>query len=171
MGNSYFKGILILFQLFFFYTCSSGQGKYAGSLKKLVGTSYTDSRNIPGLAGWEFRQGSVVTPLDNPEMIIADVFQRESSWISLFSIKEDTASDIYTIMDVIEVKNVLKGWQLKSTSCRQNKVENVEIVVLVKWSPSQEFLKPAKKAWRFSRDKRRFEILSVKGIDCLNEVD
>lgn len=169
MGNSYFKGILMVFQLFFFCICSSGQGKYAGSMKKLVAISYTDSRNIPGLEGWEFRQGSVVTPIDNPEMIIADVFQKGNTWICFFTIKEDTTSAIQTIIDVVEVKNVLKGWQLKTTSCRQNKVENVEIVALVKWSPTQELLKPAKKAWRFNRDKRRFEIASVKGVDCINE--
>ena len=102
-------------------------------------------------------------------MIIACVFRKGSSWLCFFSIKEDTASDVYTIIDVLEVKNVLKGWQLKTTSCRQSKVENVEIVALVKWSPLQEFLKPAKKAWRFNRDKRRFELASVRGVDCINE--
>lgn len=169
IGGTYFKSILISFLLLFFCIYSSGQGKYAGYMKKMISISYTDSRNIPGLEGWEFRQGSMVTPIDNPEMIIADVFHRGNTWICLFSIKEDTASEIQTIMDVVEVKNVLKGWQLYTTSCRQNKVENVEIVALVKWSPSQEFLKPAKQAWRFNRDKRRFEIASVKGVDCINE--
>ncbi|MEO5945240.1 MAG: hypothetical protein ABIP79_00375 [Chitinophagaceae bacterium] len=140
-------------------------------MKKLVSISYTNSRNIPGLEGWEFRQGSVVTPMNNPEIIIADVFSKGNTWIVFFSINEDTASSVSTIMDVVVVKNVLKGWQLKTTSCRQNKIENFEIVALVKWSPSQEYLKPAKQAWRFNRDKRRFEILSVKGIDCINEVD
>jgi hypothetical protein len=71
---------------------------------------------------------------------------------------------------VLEVKNVLKGWQLKTTSCRQNKVENVELVALVKWSPSHDFLKPAKQAWRFNRDKRRFESINISNIDCVNDV-
>jgi hypothetical protein len=138
-------------------------------MKNLIGTSYTDSRNIPGLEGWEFRKGSVITAMDDPEMIIASVYSKGKTWIVFFSIMEDTASSLYSIMDVAEVKNVLTGWELYTTGCRKNKMDNVKIVALVKWSPTQEFLKPARQAWRFNRDKRRFEIMSVKGIDCINE--
>lgn len=148
---------------------SFGQGKYAGAKANLIGSTYEDSRNIPALKGWEFQSGSVISPYDDPEVIIACVFKKANTLICFFSIKGDTASEVYTIMDVVEIKNVLKGWQLYTTSCRQNKVDNVEIVALVKWSPSQEFLKPAKQAWRFNRDKRRFEITSVRGVDCMNE--
>lgn len=148
---------------------SFSQGKYAGSMKRLIGVTYTDSENIPGLKGWEFKKGSVITAMDEPHMIIASVYSKGKTWIIFFSIMEDTASSVYSIMDVAEVKNVLQGWEVYTTTCRKNKIENVEIVALVKWSPSQEFLKPAKQAWRFNRDKRRFEFLSVKGIDCINE--
>lgn len=162
------------FFITFFYlaafSCSCFcQGKYASTKANLIGVKYEDSRNILGLKGWEFQSGSVTSAYDDPEVIIACIFKQGNTLLCFFSIKEDTASEIYTIMDVVEVKNILKGWQLKTTFCRQNKVENVEIVALVKWSPSQEFLKPAKKAWRFNRDKRRFEIASAKGVDCINE--
>ena len=157
------KYMLLYFFLIVSTYCSA-QGKYAGTKKGLIGTTYLDSKNIPGLEGWEFQSGSVISPLDDPEMIIADVFRGGSTWICFFSIKEDTALDSQRIIDVLEVKNVMKGWQLYTTSCRHNRVENVEIIALVKWSPTQEFLKPAKQAWRFNRDKRRFEIISVKGV-------
>jgi len=157
----------------FFFMCAlqvkAQPGKYAGTMKKLIGITYSDSRNISALKGWQFREGSVVNPLDDPEMITVDVFNKGTTWTAFFSVKEDTAIDKYKIMDVVEVKNVLKGWILKTTFCRQHKNENAEIVALVKESSTLEYLKPAKKAWRFNRDKRRFEILNVKGIDCLNE--
>ncbi len=160
---------LLSFLSFAFVNAIAQPGKYAGTKKNLIGKIYTDSRNIAGLEGWQFREGSVVNPPDDPEMITVDVFQKGTTCIVFFSIKEDTTSAAYTIMDVVEVKSVMKGWQLKTTFCRKDAVENVEIVALVKWSPSLEFLKPAKKAWRFNRDKRRFEILSIKSIDCINE--
>jgi hypothetical protein len=28
---------------------------------------------------------------------------------------------------------------------------------------------PVKKAWSFNRDKRRFELLAIANVDCLNE--
>lgn len=163
------KNILLSIFIFVHASGCNGQGKYAGTKPDLIGVTYLDSRSIPALKGWEFQSGSVVSPYDDPESIIACVFKKGNTWLCFFSIQEDTASEIQTIMDVVEVKNVLKGWQLYTTSCRQNKVENVEIVALVKWSPLQEFLKPAKQAWRFNRDKRRFESATVKGVDCINE--
>ncbi len=155
---------------FFLISTAHAQGKYAGTKKSLVGKTYTYSRNIPGLAGWEFREGNLVTPVDNPETITADVFQRGTTWLVFFSIREDTLSALYTIMDLVEIKNVQKGWQLRTAFCRRNKIDNIEIVALVKSSTTQEFLKPARQAWRFNRDKRRFEVLSVNGIDCTVKV-
>ena len=162
------KIVVILILLITVYS-GLAQGKYAGTKKNLIGKIYTDSRKIPGLSGWQFREGTVINPLDDAEMITADVFQRGTNWIVFFSVREDTSLATYTIMDVVEVKNVLKGWQIKTTFCRQNKIENVEIVAVIKWSAYAEFLKPAQKAWRFNRDKKRFEAISIKGIDCLNE--
>jgi len=144
------------------------QGKYAGSMKKIIGSSYLDKNDITALRDWEYREGSLVTPVHNPETIVVNVFQKEKTWIAFFSIKEDTLSSAFTIMDVVEVKNVQQGWWLKTTFCRQHKIENIEIIALVKLSATQQYLKPAKMAWRFNRDKRRFEMVSSKGIDCLN---
>lgn len=144
-------------------------GKYAGSMKKLIDKTYTDSKNIPGLKGWVFRQGSVVNSLNEPEMVTADIFNKGNTWIVFFSIKEDTASDQFVVMDVVEVKNVLPHWQISAALCRQYQTANAEIVALVKEPISQEFLKPAKLAWRFNRDKRRFEKINVKDVDCINE--
>jgi hypothetical protein len=149
-------------------TDSMAQGKYAGAMKTLIGVTYSDSRNIKPLARWTFRQGSVITPLDNPEMITIDVFQRGTTWIVYASVKEDTASDIYKIVDVLEIKNVQKGWEPKTGLCRQDKVENAQIVAVVKTTYT-EFLKQVKLAWRFNPDKRRFEKVPVKGIDCIHE--
>jgi hypothetical protein len=160
--------IPLLASLFIFSEISA-QGKYAGTMKKIIGSTYTDSRNIAVLNGWQFVEGSVVNPLNDPETITVDVFQKGTTWIVFFSIKEDTAAATYKIMDIIEVKAVMKGWQIRSGFCRSNKNENPEIVALVKKSTVVEYLKPAKKAWRFNRDKRRFEIISTAGIDCINQ--
>lgn len=147
------------------------QGKFAGTKKQLIGTVFTDSKNIAGLENWEYKGGSVITPVNDPEMITVVVFQKGTTGIIIANYKEDTASAAFTIADVAEVKNIMKGWQIKTASCRQYKKENLEIVALVKWYSSKEILKPARQAWRFNRDKRRFEAISVKGIDCINEVD
>ena len=161
------KIVVILILLITVYT-GLAQGKYAGTKKNLIGKTYTDSRKIPGLSGWQFREGSVINALTDPEMITVDVFQRGTNWIVFFSVREDTALATFTIMDVVEVRNVVKGWQIKTTFCRSNKIENSRIIAWAK-DASSEYLKIIKKAWRFNPDKRRIELISIKGIDCLNE--
>lgn len=159
--------LAIIISLVIVYNISA-QGKYAGSKKLLIGKVYTDSKNIKGLTGWAFVQGSVLNPLTDPEMITVDVFKKGATCLVIFSFKEDTASDQFAIADILEVKPVVKGWAINTTFCRQDKVENSWIVAWVKGG-STEYLKTLKKAWRFNPDKRRIEITAIKGIDCLNE--
>jgi hypothetical protein len=144
------------------------QGKFAGFMNGLIGTTYTDSRSIDGLENWQFRQGTLISPYDDPETITVDVFQKGPVYIIFFSVMEDTATHVYTIADVIEIKSMKAGWELKTAVCRQNREEDVTIVALVK-PANAEYSTNVRMAWRFNRDKRRAEAIPVKGIDCLNE--
>lgn len=142
-------------------------GKYAGAMKKLIGKTYIDTRKIKDLSGWQFREGSVITPIDDAEMITVDVFQKGSTYVVFFSVKEDTATNEYVILDAIEIKNVLKSQQIKTAVCRDNLEDNIEIIGLIK--PGKTEFTKVIKAWRFNRDKRRVEIKNIKNVDCLNE--
>ena len=142
-------------------------GKYAGSKKSLIGKVYTDSRDLTALKGWTMMEGGVANSLDDPEMITSNVFKKGTTYVVFFSIKEDTASDTYTVMDVVEITGVLKGWTVRGSFCRQN--EQVDNYIMA-WGKEnkEEFMKLIKKAWKFNRDKRRIEAIPVKGIDCEN---
>lgn len=143
-------------------------GKYAGSQKKLVGVSYVDSRHIPALKTWQFRQGSVASLLTDPELFSVELYQKGTTWLIFFSVQQDTATNTSVILDVIELKGVQKGWEIKTAVCREYKQDNAFIVALVK-PANAGYSTNVKKAWRFNRDKRRFEWVPVKTVDCLNE--
>lgn len=142
-------------------------GKYAGTKKTMIGKVFTETSDLTQLRGWTQSEGGVVSKLDEPEMILVHVFTKGTTVLVFFSIKEDTASDKLLICDVLEVTGVQKGWEIRSSFCRQNKVENSFIVVWGK-TTTNEFMNILKKAWIFNRDKRRIEIIPVKGIDCEN---
>lgn len=146
------------------------QGKYAGTKKSFIGKKFTTSRNIPGLTGWQFREGSLITPVDDPEVMTADVFKKGTTYIVLFSIKEDSADTKFTIADIIEVKNVLSSQHIRTGTCSEGANEAVDVVALVKNENNVEFSR-AIKAWRLNRDKRRVELISPKLVKCMNEVD
>ena len=147
---------------------SNAQGNYAGSMKKLIGMKYKDSNSITLLKGYGYHEASLISDINDPESITVDHFQKGSDAVVFFSIKEDPSDEEFTILDVLEFKNIPQGWQIKTALCRQNQNENVEIVALVK-SGKEEVLAPAKQAWRFSRDKRKILPMDKTGVDCINE--
>ncbi len=143
------------------------QGKYAGSKKSLIGKVYTHSRNLSALKGWTFMEGGVANSINDPELITSDVFKKGTTYVVFFSIKEDTSSDKFTVIDVVEIMGVTKGWTVRSSFCRQNGHENNYIIAWGKENTAP-YMKLIKKAWRFDPDKRKINIIPVKGIDCEN---
>ena len=158
----------LLIALMLTVSLSNAQGNFAGSMKKLIGTKYKDSKSIAALKGYEFRSGSLISDVNDPESITVDHFEKGSDAVVFFSINEDPNGEEYTVLEVLEYKNVPQGWQIKTAFCRQNEIENGEIVALVK-SGTEEVLKPVKQAWRFNRDKRRLQAMDKQGIDCISE--
>jgi len=79
----------------------------AGSKKSLIGKTYTGSHTIPGLAGWKYMEGSMITRVNDTELMTADEFKIGTTRIVLFSIKEDKADSNFTVADVLEVKYVV----------------------------------------------------------------
>ncbi len=142
-------------------------GKYAGTKRSLIGKVFTDSRNLIALKGWTMMEGGVANSLNDPEMITSEVFKKGTTYVVFFSIKEDTASDKFTVVDVVEIKTVAKGWTVRSSFCRKDEQENNYIIAWGKENKEQ-YMKLIKKAWKFNRDKRKIEAIPVKGIDCEN---
>ena len=157
------------FGLFFFLlsTTVMAQGKYAGSKKSLIGKVYTDSRNLAALKSWEYMEGGLANSLDDPERIMSEVFKKGTTYVVLFSIMEDTASGKFKVMDVVEITGVVKGWTVRSSFCRQNEQENNYIIAWGKENTGQ-YMKLIKKAWKFDPDRRRINVIPVKGVDCEN---
>lgn len=154
--------------LMFFTVAAFGQGQFAGSMKAMVNKSYKNSRTIPDLEGFDFQEGSLLTSISDPEAVLVDVFNKGNTSIVFFSIMQDTAAHAYTIMDVVEVKNIQPGWEVRTAFCRQRGVGSAEIVAVVKTS-NQEYLKTVREAWRFSRAARKFVPVNAREVDCQQE--
>ena len=164
----YMKNILMIIILVgAAFTTMAQPGRYAGTKKGLIGTVFTDSRNIQRLSGYTAVVGSVLTQLSDPPMICVDVFKKGTTYIVFFSI-EDTVSKKFTIADVMEIKPVTKGWTIVTSLCKLNGSENSFLVAWAKES-RKEYLTVLKKAWEFNTEKGWIDSVSTKGISCLNE--
>jgi hypothetical protein len=163
------KALLLSIVLFSFFVAKAQSGKYAGSKASIIGKIFTSPDSIPGLKGWTYYEGAVMNtdPINDTELHLVEVFKKGTTFLIIFSIKEDTAVTKYLIADVVEVKGVINGWSIRTSSCRFNKVFNGYILAWGKDTDS-EYMKIIKKAWRINPDKRRIEVIPVKGIDCEN---
>lgn len=149
---------------------ASGQGQFAGTkTKPLIGKTYNNDRILPGLPDYEYREVTLASDQDDPEQFSVSVFQKGPTYVVLFTLNKDTTTDDYIVLDVLVIKQVKKNQTVKTVLCRQNKISNLEIVAVTQ--PGNSEFSPALRAWRFNRDKRRFELMSIKDIDCMNEGD
>lgn len=159
----YFISVFLLFNL-----AVVGQtGKYAGTKKSLIGKTYSDDRNIPGLKGFMYVEGSLITPIDDPEAMTAGVYKKGTTYVVIFGYKEDTAATRFEIADVLEVKGVLSTQTIRSGTCSDGPNEAADVVALIKNENTDS--SKAIKAWRLNRDKKRIELAQAKLIKCLNE--
>ena len=146
------------------------QGQFAGAKSRaLIGTKYNQGPELPGLPGYEYRESGLAFGITGPEQFSVTVFQNGPTYIVFFAVNEDTTTNDYTILDVLLIKQVKNTQAIKTLLCRQHKINN-EAIVAVTQPGSNEYSR-AIKAWQFNRDKRRFELISIKEIDCLHEGD
>jgi hypothetical protein len=161
------NAMLGLLALVLFTGANAQQGKFAGTHKSLIGTVYTISRDLPALKGWTMKEGSLLNQILDPEHIYADVYKKGTTYLVVINIMADTASENLKILEVLEVTAVQKGWTIRIASC--SKMEQPDNYIIAWGKENQdEYMKLFKKAWRFNPDKRRIEVLPVKGIKCEN---
>lgn len=146
------------------------QGQFAGvKSRTLIGTKYNQGPELPGLPGYIYRESGLAFGITEPEQFSVTVFQNGPAYIVFFSINEDTTTNDYTILDVLLIRQVKSNQVIKTLVCRQDKISSEAIVAVTQ--PGNTEYSRAVKAWRLNRDKRRFELISIKEIDCLNEGD
>jgi hypothetical protein len=147
---------------------SAQNGKYAGSLKKIIGHTYTDEKKVKGLESYEHMQGDLISDIADPNSMVLDTYVKKGASVVVFSQMSDTVTKTYNIIDVIEITNIQPGWEVKTADCQQGNTEGEILIALVK-TASKAYLSNIKKAWRCNRDKIRFEAIKTIGIKCINE--
>lgn len=162
------RTLSLIFCLLFSLT-TIAQGKYAGPVfKQLLYKTYQDNRKIGLLKGFRFMQENRVSDLRDSLQLFANVFKQGPTIVVFFSMLKDTGRKLYSILDVLEIKDPDKGWQVHTVFCRKDKKSDVNIVALAQHS-GEDYLNTIKQAWIFDRVKRKFESIPTTGIDCFNE--
>jgi hypothetical protein len=146
----------------------NAQGKYSGAFKKLIGTTFKDERHMTSLPGYKFRQGSMAGDINGPHPMGLYVFIKGSSAVVALTQVADSAANIPTIVDVIDIRNIPKGWEIKTGGCQVGEAEGQTIVGLVN-PGKKEYTSVIRQAWFCNLDKLRFEAISTKNMKCLNE--
>ncbi len=143
------------------------QGKFASpDLKLLIGKTFSNESEIPRLAGYQSRGGTMITAIDDPVPLSVSWFSKANSILVFF---EQTEPDQkFTIIDVLEIQNTTTTQEIKAGECRDGQSDNMGIVAWVQSSSAKRV--KAIKAWLFNRDKLRIEAWPNQNVTCLGMV-
>lgn len=147
---------------------AGAQGRYTVDFKKLIGRTYTNDRHIPGLEGYAYRQGDLITDANDEEPQFISIFIKGKNAVVVYSVQTGTAKKIFTIIDIIQITNIPTGWEIKTAGCNEGATEGEIIIALVDPGKKQ-YTTTVKQAWLCERDKLRIEAISTKNVKCLNE--
>jgi hypothetical protein len=157
-------GLVLLFSV-----AAISQDKHPDvEFKKLINTTFNDENNIPALTGYQLQESTLLNSIDDPERLFLNVYSKGFARAVLFTALTDTVAFTFRILDVLHLKSVREELEFKSVTCRRDKIENSQILALVK-PAGKSYFTDIKKAWICDREKGRLRAISVKGIDCLNE--
>lgn len=159
--------VVVFFALFPFQAIFS-QGSYTKNFKQQIGKTFTDEKHISWLKGYGFREGTMITDMDDAEPQFLTVLIKGSTGIVIYSAKSDTVTNIRQVLDVIEIRNISKGWEIRTVGCQEGETEDQIIVALVNTGKG-EYVKEVKQAWLCERDRLKIEAISSKNIKCVNE--
>lgn len=164
------KKLYLLFFLFIIFSPSaiSQNLKVDDNFRHIIGNTFKVDTDPQGLGEYVYVGGSVLSPLEVENMVVITEYRYQQNMLITFSRKNKPANELFTIEEVLHVKNLKHGWELKTAVCRMEALEDPSIIAIVK-PGDKEFSDNVKMAWRFNWQTLTLEKLPVKGIDCLHE--
>ncbi|MFM9839004.1 MAG: hypothetical protein ACKVOQ_12115 [Cyclobacteriaceae bacterium] len=146
--------------------CSSqlfAQGNFApADWKPLIGKTFNNENEVAVLKGFTSRGGSLLTNVDDEEKISSSLFSKGATVVLLF--EKLLPNNQFTILDLMEVKNVLKTQEIKVGDCSDGENNDSGIIALVNQTDQERW--KAIKAWHFNKDKIRIEPWSPQRVTC-----
>ena len=159
------KQILLIISVVYSYMNQSmAQGKFAGSMKTLIGKTYTDQKNIPWWYNYKLVESSVISPVGDPVVFTANDYKKGNVHLLVFSKNDESNGHLFVVLDVIEIKNFQPGWKVRTVDCQNGNEGSNDVVALVKTQKGKNDI--VFKAWRCNMDKIRFDAMSTKLVHC-----
>ena len=168
MYRSFYFFFLISFSTFFGCKTIAQGIQTDNDFRHLIGNTFKVSTDPDSLNNYQYTGGSVITPLDVKNMVVITEYRLNQNVLVTFSRMNNTDEEIFTIEDVLHIRNLKTGWKFKSGLCRRDLAEDPSILAIVN-PEEKEYSDNVKKAWRFTWQTLKLEEIPVKGVDCLNE--
>ena len=139
------------------------QGNFASATwKAVIGKSCKDEKEFPQLKEFTSLGGTLLSDIADEEKKSVVLFAKGTTIIVLFELMVDNK---ITILDVVEITNVLKTQEVKVGTCRDGENDMVGLVALVNQSKEERW--KAVKAWYYNMDKIKVEAWPHARVTCL----
>jgi hypothetical protein len=158
-----------LLLLFLFITGSIfAQGELASDFKNLIGTKYTNDKQIKELKNFRYEQGNVIgeiTP-EAPYFSMLNVYRNKTTALILLSKRVSINPDVFSIIDVLKIVNLSKNQEIRTLGCsRKDSLPDETIIAVVELGTKKQ-KQTTKQA--FVLYDIRFKTMITKGIKCVN---
>jgi hypothetical protein len=134
----------------------------------LVGRIYRDLGEFDEFKGYKEQRGTLIDPVTETGNYGLSVYAKSGYYIVVFDWSIPSEKVKYKLLDILRVGPIKPQQDIILTMCRLNEKHDSQIIALVKTNNS-EYFKTIYKAWRANKKTGRFEAISTKGIDCLND--
>jgi hypothetical protein len=158
------KKILFLFLL----TASSAfaQGELASEYKNLIGTKFSNGKQIKALKIFRYEQGNVIGEIspEAPYFSMLNVYRNKTTALVIVSKRISINPDVFSIIDVLKITNLSKDLEIRTFGCsRKDSLPDETIIAVVGLGTKKQTIKQA-----FVLYDIRFKTMITKGIKCLD---
>ena len=125
-----------LLLLCFLAACCSldvaAQAQFAGTKKGLLGKSFTDHNKNSLLTGYSWHQGDLISGKDDVPAEFLNIYFKGQDAIVLYSVQKLQSAEAYQVADLIELKQLPPGSDIRTAGCSEGNTEGQIIIALVK---------------------------------------
>jgi hypothetical protein len=160
---------LILFSsLIILTSCNTKKSEY----RKIIGQEYYSLREFKPFINFQEVGGSFINRNESVAFTINHYQSGVINIIAFEKIADESQRRVkYSLLDILEISDLKQNQEIAYGNCRLNGKSDQEILAIYEASDQDvEYFTQILKAWRANTKTRKIEEISIKGIDCENEV-
>ena len=155
---------ILLFKILFLI-CLFALAQNPTNFNLAIGKTFRKINDLDVFKNYIENEGVVISELKEQKKGFASIANGNHTMVLLTQYTEQGNK----ILAILDIGNIAKNERIILRECRTNMKKDNFIIAVLKPILSKAYFTNIRKAWRLDSKNNRFNPISVKSIDCLNE--